>query len=288
MRTSIIVDDKLAKELCDTCKVVSDAPTIQCDCCRYWFHSQCEKRDLDERSQAEHWYCSKCQQLLDELDKALGSGSTKKKKSKKSKKKCKKKCKKKIANESELSDASFEGFRFKPLKVVPTDLNSSTDETPEEDIRSDCATAPTSSSADEKSEDVNLDSCQTCRACNGEEPVVRCDRCQFLFHYNCSIFMYKEEVEQWQCQACRELPVDSEKAPEVNESIETQKVGRLTEGEFLDQGLLSVSDFLDHLVSEVGPIKEPTFRAKLELCKRKIEAILNQSPSGKSLSLKSF
>ena len=130
-----------------------------------------------------------------------------------------------------------------------------------------------------------------CRACqissyNGEEPMILCDRCGSLYHFFCQGIPYDEEVEKWQCSICDEVLTESEKVSNAFESKETQT--EISEPEFLNKGLMSVTDFLDHLVNEVGPIEEPTFRAQLELCKVKIETVLKKSSIGKRIFSQKF
>ena len=168
---------------CETCKMISDAPTIQCDCCRYWFHSQCERRELGVSSQAEDWYCSKCSQISEKLEKALGNESTDDDSTDQATDEDK------IADENEF-DVAFECFRDNVLKPA---LNSPTDENSEVDVNPD------------------WDRCGTCNErYNGAKPMVRCDRCQYYYHCSCQGVPYDEAGERWQCSTCGAVPVNSE------------------------------------------------------------------------------
>ena len=202
MPTSIAVE--LVKELCETCKVISDAPTIQCDRCSYWFHSQCERRDVDERSQAEHWYCSKCSRISKDLDEVLGNESTDEDK---------------IADENEFDENEFVVlgcFREKLLKPALIYLNSPTDENSEVDVNPD------------------WDRCGTCNErYNGAKPMVRCDRCQY--HCSCQGVPYDEARKKWQCSTCGAEPVNSVKEGEESEWLDNA----LTETSQLFEFLIS-------------------------------------------------
>lgn len=65
-------------------------------------------------------------------------------------------------------------------------------------------------------------------------------------------------------------------------SNETRNVEELTDSEFLNKGLMTVSDFLKWLVSQSAPVKDPAALAILEQCRLQIETIQKKSNSGKS------
>lgn len=80
-------------------------------------------------------------------------------------------------------------------------------------------------------------------------------------------------------------PVKSQilKLKKANESSgDAQKTNPKSKNEILNDALGQIDSFFDLLISDLAPIEAPNLRAKLELCRTKIETALNKSANSKN------